>query len=132
MFVTLLVVTFFISLAVCFIVERIFANPLDAILKRLIPDDINTAWLRYLKFALYVVGISSGVRIHQLERYITARRAEDVVLTLNADSWIIEVYRTIIGTLGGIAWMLLVFFVFALVAYVIVRISEFRQQKGTN
>ncbi|MED5415647.1 MAG: hypothetical protein VYC64_11885 [Candidatus Latescibacterota bacterium] len=38
----------------------------------------------------------------------------------------LEVYRTLIGTLQSVAWMLLVFFVFALIAYVIVRVSERR------
>ncbi len=41
-----------------------------------------------------------------------------------------ELYRTIIGTLQGIAWMLLVFFVFALVAYVIVRAFELKKKNG--
>ena len=36
----------------------------------------------------------------------------------------IELYQAAISTLQGIAWMLLVFFMFALVAYVIVRIAE--------
>jgi len=37
------------------------------------------------------------------------------------------VYRTVIGTASGVAWMLLVFFVFALIAYVIVRVFESRK-----
>ena len=41
----------------------------------------------------------------------------------------LELYRTVIDTLQGIAWMLLVFFVFALIAYVIVRLAEI---KGTR
>lgn len=35
----------------------------------------------------------------------------------------LEIYRTVIEALQSIAWMLLVFFVFALIAYVIVRIA---------
>ena len=35
--------------------------------------------------------------------------------------WTLEVYRTVIETLQGIAWMLLVVFVVALVAYVLAR-----------
>lgn len=126
MFITLLAVTFLISLAVCFIVSRIFANPISRILNRIIPDEISIAWVKYLHFAIYVVGISSGVRIHQLERYITAYRDDTEIITLTMERWVIEVYRTIIGTLGGVAWMLLVFFIFALIAYVIVRIYEFK------
>jgi hypothetical protein len=45
-------------------------------------------------------------------------------IVLNAERWVLEVYRTGIGTLQSVAWMLLVFFVFALIAYVIVRGME--------
>jgi hypothetical protein len=38
----------------------------------------------------------------------------------------LECYRTAIETLQGIVWMLLVFFVFAMIAYVIVRIAELK------
>ncbi|MFQ5824079.1 MAG: hypothetical protein ACE5JB_08495 [bacterium] len=128
MFITLLLVTFVISFAVCFIVVKIFHTPLNSILNRLIEETISSAWLKYLKFAIYVVGISSGVRIWQLEKYITPSSGEEAkVITLNTDRWILEVYRTIIGTLQGIAWLLLVFFIFALIAYVIVRVFEMKK-----
>ena len=52
------------------------------------------------------------------------------IVTLNRERWILEIYRTIISTLQGVAWVLLVFFVFALIAYVIVRIYEVRQKQG--
>jgi hypothetical protein len=42
----------------------------------------------------------------------------------------LEVYRTIIESLQGIAWLLLVFFVIALLAYVIVRIFEMKRGKA--
>jgi len=41
---------------------RLFASPIDNILKRIIADDISSAWLKYMKFAIYVVGVSKGVR----------------------------------------------------------------------
>jgi hypothetical protein len=44
MFLTLLVVTFFIALIVSSIVARIFAKPIDDILKRIINDTISSAW----------------------------------------------------------------------------------------
>jgi type II secretory pathway component PulF len=37
-------------------------------------------------------------------------------------------YRTVIETLQGIAWLLLVFFAFALIAYVLVRSSEWKRK----
>jgi hypothetical protein len=127
MFITLLIVTFIISFAVSFLVVMLFQSPLSKILKRLIEEAISAAWLKYLKFAILVVGISSGVRIWQLERYILPRSGETTPLTLTVERWVLEVYRTIIGTLQGIAWLLLVFFIFALIAYVIVRAIEVKK-----
>ena len=124
MFIVLLLVTFLIACVVSLIVISMFSCSVQNILTRIISEEISNAWLKYLKFAVIVVGISSGVRIHQLERYITAPRAEDEIIALTTERWVIEVYRTIIGTLGGIAWLLLVFFVFALIAYVIMRVYE--------
>jgi hypothetical protein len=66
MFLMLLGITFVIALVVSFIVAQIFNKPLASILKRIIADEISSAWLKYLKFAVYVVGISSGVRIYEL------------------------------------------------------------------
>lgn len=130
MFITLLAITFFISLIVSFIVVRIFANPIDKILRRIIADEISQAWLKYLKFAVYVVGVSSGVRIWELEKYITPPQVRNgQIIELTRDRWILELYRTIIESLQGIAWLLLVFFIFALVAFVIVRVFELRSPK---
>jgi len=130
MFITLLVVTFVIAFAVSTIVANLFRKPLDNILSRIIADDISKAWSKYLLFAIYVTGISSGVRIWDLEKYITQQQFEGAkVVNLTGERWVLEVYRTIIETLQGIAWMLLVFFVFALVAYVIVRVFELKRSK---
>ncbi|MDT3680337.1 MAG: hypothetical protein ROZ64_16055 [Burkholderiaceae bacterium] len=130
MFLTLLLVTFAIAATVSFLVVRLFESPIGRILERVIADDISQAWLKYLKFAMYVVGISKGVRVWELERYISPGRYDEKaqILQLTSDRWVLEVYRTIIETLQGIAWMLLVFFVFALIAHVIVRVFELRHR----
>jgi hypothetical protein len=125
MFITLLVATFVISFVVSSIVVLFFARPINKILDRIISDQISRAWSKYLKFAIYITGISSGVRIWDLEKYITKPEYQgSEIVRLTTEHWVLEVYRTVIGTLQGIAWMLLVFFVFALVAYVIVRVFE--------
>ncbi|MBT4101140.1 MAG: hypothetical protein HOM68_10515 [Gemmatimonadetes bacterium] len=137
MFLTLLLVTFAVSLGTAALLAGLFRDPVDKILARIIADDISSAWRRYITFAIYVTGVSGGVRIWDLEQYITprvapsARMLEGVekvadVVALTTDRWVLEVYRTLIGTLQSVAWMLLVFFVFSLVAYVIVRVSERR------
>ncbi|MBI4470296.1 MAG: hypothetical protein HY650_13340 [Acidobacteria bacterium] len=129
MFVLLLAITFVVAFAVSFLIARLFKRPIESILQRIIQDEISLAWVRYLSFALYVVGISGGVRFWDLEKYITPGAKDGQILQLNSDRWVLEIYRTIIGTLQGIAWMLLVFFLFSLIAYVVVRISESRRPK---
>jgi hypothetical protein len=130
MFLALLFVTVVVAFAVSALTAWVFSKPLDSILKRIIADEISAAWLKYLKFAIVVVGVSSGVRVHDLERYLSpALLSKDAqTIGLSTERWVLEIYRTTIESLQGIAWMLLVFFVFALVAYVIVRIGEMRSE----
>jgi hypothetical protein len=132
MFISLLAATFAVALAVSAILAYVFKKPMDRILARILDDEISDAWLRYLLFAIFVVGISSGVRPWELQRYISPDTADGVILTLNAERWVLEVYRTVIGTLEGIAWMLLVFFIVALVVFAIIRMMELRKPSGTE
>ncbi len=129
MFLTLLLVTLLVAAAVAALTARAFSAPIERILHRIIADEIAGAWLRYMKFAILVVGVSAGVRIYELEKYITPQRFDDKerIITLTSERWVLELYRTVIETLQGIAWMLLVFFLCALIAYVIVRIAEMKR-----
>lgn len=129
MFLTLLVVTFLIALVTSVAVTLLFRSALSAILSRIVSSELASAWHRYLNFAICVVGVSGGVRIWQLERYITPHAKGTEILVLNTDRWVLEIYRTLIGTLQSNAWLLLVFFVVALIAYVIVRGFELRHQR---
>ena len=128
MFITLLLVTLLIALATSLLVMRLFDRLIRKILDRVVAAELSEAWHRYLSFAVVVVGVSGGVRIWSLEKYITARTDDGEPIVLNADRWILEVYRTLIGTLQSVAWILLVFFIFALIAYVIMRGFELRRQ----
>jgi hypothetical protein len=134
MFLALLGVTFVVALAVSGVVMRAFNPPIARILKRIIGDDISEGWLQYVRFAILVVGVSAGVRVYELERYINPNRFNNNVeiLSLTRDRWVLEVYRTVIETLQGIAWLLLCFFAVALIAYVIVRIFELRREKSSG
>lgn len=109
----------------------LFNKPIRGILNRIVADEISSAWHRYLTFAIFVVGISGGVHIWDLEKYITPRSKDDPAIILNNDRLALEFYRTIIETLQSVAWMLLVFFVVALIAFVIVRANELRAQPKT-
>ena len=103
MFLTLLLVTFLISASVSFLVVWLFTRPIGRILRRIIADEISEAWVKYITFGLYVVGISSGVRIQELERYITRPPVEDAeIISLTLERWVLEVYRTVISALEGL------------------------------
>jgi hypothetical protein len=128
MFITLLVINFAIALGVCYIIAKLFRKPIDGILQRLVAEELYTAWSKYITFAIYVVGISGGVRIWDLEKYITQKTEGGTPLELTTDRWVLEIYRTVIGTMQSNAWMLLLFFIFALIAFVIVKGLELRKQ----
>lgn len=130
MIILLLITTFLIALAVAAIVVRIFTKPIDSILNRVVPAEISPAWSKYMKFALYVVGIGGGVRVWSFEKYMTAQEPYNAIVPLTGERWVLEIYETVIGTLQSTAWLLLVFFVFALIAVVIVHAVELRGGKS--
>ena len=78
-------------------------------------------------FATCVVGVAGGVRVRQMERYLNPAEGKTDALVLTNERWVLELYSTVIGSLSAITWMLLVFFVFALIAYVVVRAFEGRR-----
>jgi hypothetical protein len=129
MLLSLLAVTFAIAFTTSLLITLVFKKSLYAILKRIIGDEIFSVWANYIIFAIFVVGISGGVRIWELEKYITPSNKDSSILVLTQERWVLEIYRTIIESMQSIAWMLLLFFVFALLAFVIVRINEAKKQK---
>jgi hypothetical protein len=129
MFIQLLIVTFLIAAVTSALPALLFSSPVKKILSRLVPDELAPSWSRYITFAIYVVGISGGVRVWDVEKYISPDK-DGQILILNHDRWVIEIYKTIIGSLQSVAWMLLIFFLFALIAYVVVRGFELRRVGG--
>lgn len=127
MLLALLPATLVIAIAVSFTVARLFHHSIATILRRIVSEELSGAWQRYVTFAIYVVGISGGVRVWELEKYVNPRGKDTPPIVLNTDRWTLEVYRTVIETLQSIAWMLLVFFVAMLIAYVVVRGFELRR-----
>ena len=132
MFFSLLIVTFVVAVLVTTATIRFFDKPIASILAKVVNGTLASAWQRYITFAAYVVGISGGVNLFKLEQYINARHEHTVVLALNAETWTLEVYRTIIQTLQSLAWMLLVVFVVTLIAYAIVSALSFRRNRTAN
>jgi hypothetical protein len=129
--ITLLAVTFVISLAVSLLIAALFRAPVRAIMRRIVADELGEAWVRYLTLAVVVIGVSGGVQVWNLEKYLNPAK-DQAPLVLNGDRWVLEIYRTVIGTAQAVTWMLLVFFVFALIAFVLVRNAERRQSRVDN
>jgi len=120
MFITLLAITFSIAAIVTAVVELVFRRSVGGLLDVTFPPEIVSAWRKYVSYVVYVVGITGGVRVWQLERYIDPK-PETI---LNRDRWVLEVYRTIVGAMQSTAWLLFVFFVIAMIAYGISRASR--------
>ena len=136
MFYYLMICTFLLALIVSFVVMKVFSSAINQILARIIHDPIHAAWAKYTKFAGMVVGTSSGIRIYDMEKYIspltytgTGENQKSVIIELTQERWFLEIYRTIIETLQGLAWMMLLSFMVSLFAYVIVRWSEIKYKK---
>jgi hypothetical protein len=128
MIVNLLVITFLLSIVLACLVAWLFRKPIGRIMTRIVGDPLGSAWVRYMMAAIVVVGVGGGVRPWDYEKYITPVKDQPAIV-LNSDRWVLEIYRTVIGTAQAITWMLLVFFVFALIAYVILRGAELRNGK---
>ena len=129
MFYSLVLVTFILALGLSYVVMRLFSASIYAILARIIQEPIHTAWGKYTFFAGLVVGTSSGIRIYDMEKYISPiyvdRQTEQpMILKLTQERWVLEIYRTVVETLQGLAWMMLVFFMVALLAYVLIKRNE--------
>ena len=125
-FLLLLFVTLIIAVGVTLLVIFFFRKPIEKILARIIGDEVALHWRKFLGFALFVVGVSAGISIYRLERFVQPETEGVVRPVLTAEFWGLEIYRTIIHTLGGLAWALLIFFVVALIAFVIVRRGEMK------
>ncbi len=126
MFGLLLVVTFLIALATAVAIAAVFSSPVKKILARLVSDELAPIWTRYIGFAILVVGVAGGVRVWELEKYITPDK-DGKLLALTSERWGLEIYKTIIGSLQSVTWMLLLFFLFTLIAYVVMRGFELKK-----
>ncbi|WP_298141789.1 hypothetical protein [uncultured Acinetobacter sp.] len=51
-----------------------------------------------------------------------------MIIQLTQERWVLEIYRTVVETLQGLAWMMLVFFMVALLAYVLIKRNEATQK----
>ncbi len=125
MFLLLMLVSLVVAVATTTLVILFFRGSISGILGRIVADPVAAAWRRYVSFALLVVGISSGVSLWTLERYVQAPGNVPVQTSpptlaafpapVTTEAWVFEVYRTVLGSLRGLSGALLLFFGIALV-----------------
>jgi len=127
MFVSLLFALLAIALLLTSIVVAGFRRPIAGIFNRLVGESMSAAWVRFLTFALYVVGISSAVRSYRLDKYVAKQYKDAVLADLNLNTWILEIYESVRSVLSGLAWSLMSFFTVALIAFIIVRACELKR-----
>jgi hypothetical protein len=126
MFVVLFAVSFVLALALSVTVAWISREAIDAILGRFVRDPVVRAGFeKYIRFAI-VVGISGGTRVGVLQEYIAAPDWNKAALAaqLTQEFWVMQIYRTIVGTLEGMAGLLLLCIFLALIAPVVVRMLK--------
>ena len=120
MFLLLLITTTLVALGAALLTVRFFDAAVLRIMWNILGEELATAWQRYLRFAIVVVGISGGVRPLELEKYLAPNRPGATAPELSLERWTLELYRSLIDSLQSIAWMLLLFFIGAMIAYVLV------------
>jgi len=118
-----------VSLLTAGLTARFFDRAVARILARIVGDDLADAWHKYIQFTIVVVGVSGGVQLFELQKYIANKGDTGTPPALTVMSWCLEVYRTMIETLQSIAWMLLLFFLCGMIALVIMRGLEQRREE---
>ena len=118
MFFTLLLITLVVAALVSFIAVRAFSSAINSILHRLIDDAIASAWVRYMKFAIFVWGYFwrcacpfAGALYFAARTFQSRRRIRDMPpFELTTERWCSRYIARFIESLQSIAWMLLVIF----------------------
>jgi len=123
MFLALFLVSLVLAFAISAIVAWVSKDIIEGIMHRFLADKIGAAVSKYLRFAIIVAGISDGTRAGALRDYINAPSYSRDALTaqLTQEFWALELYRTAIGSLEGILWLMLIFSLGAIVAIMLIR-----------
>ena len=132
MFVNLLVASFLVALALSATIAWISKEAIDAILRRFVVDPVVRAGFeKYIRFAIVVVGISGGTRVKPLQEYIAAAdyNKPAMLAALTQEFWALELYRTVIGALEGVAGLLLICIFLALIAPAVLRMLKIEPVK---
>jgi hypothetical protein len=115
---------FFVQLGVAFAASLLAAVLFDratgAVFVRAFGEEVGRGWRWLVRFAVVVVGVASGVRLYDLQRFAEEGEAP----RLNAAEWLLEVYRSAIEALESVVWALLLFFLVVLFIALLGRRAE--------
>ncbi len=129
MFLWLLLTSFVVAVLCALLTIYIFRTALVKTLTRIVGEDLALSWKKFIQFALFVVGVSGGIRVWDLEKYLPAATPDSRPVVLTNERWVLELYSVVINTVQSMAWMLFVFFLFTLVTIGILRIFEMKSEK---
>lgn len=133
MFYALFGLSLLIATAVAVASAKFFDPAVGKILTRTMGQELSDAWRKYVMFAIVVSGVSGGVRPWALEQYLPSGGSKgNSTLQLTGERWTLELYSTFIDTLRSIAWVMLLFFLFAMVAYLVKRAVDVRRGEAAK
>jgi len=123
-----MVVVFFLAslaaaIGISWLLAWLFRIPVKNLLQYLVEKDVAEAWTKYIFFVLLIVGVASGTRIRLLEEYLSAASWNQTAIQgqMTLAFWVLEMYRTLIGAVEGIAWMLVLLALIGGGAYFVIR-----------
>ena len=123
----LFAVSFLLAVSLSIFIAWISREAIDAVLRHFIADSIVRAGFeKYLRFAIVVAGISGGTRVRALQEYVSTSNWNKAAMeaALNQETWVLELYRTVTGSLEAIAGLLLACLVLALLAPAVFRMFK--------
>ena len=126
------IVSIVVAAIVSFGVMVVFARLISTIFADIFQDKfrINIAFIKYVKYATFLVGVSRGAIAHQLQLDVWSQYDTIKEFAPNLDfdrvAWLTATYATIIETLRALAYMYSALFIIILIAYVIVTAREKR------
>ena len=124
------IVSIIVAAIVSFGVIMVFARLISTIFGDIFRDNfrINSAFIKYVKYVTFLVGVSKGAIAYQLrfDMWSHYNTIEEIAPSLDFDrvALLTAIYVTAIETLRALAYMYLALFLIILIAYVIVTARE--------
>lgn len=111
----ILAYTFVAAIVIAGCVTALFSKSIDDALSRVIPQETSAAWSRFAKFALFTVTFVGGLRLTELGNMVATAGIAQGHPPFGAAQSLMEIFKSIAGSLIVAAGSLLAFFVVTLV-----------------